>query len=52
MWRMWRTFGLPHGGGWLSERQEALQAITIVEEERTYFDHRKAEERRDKHGNS
>jgi len=49
---MWRTFGLPHGGGWLGERQEALQAITIVEEERSYYDYREAENRRSKNGGS
>ena len=46
LWRNWKNFGLPHGAGWINERAEVVQAITIVEEERGLYEQREAEERR------
>lgn len=52
LWKKWKTFGLPHGGGWLGERAVALRAIEIVEEERNLYESRRMEEARNKRGNS
>lgn len=46
LWRNWRNFGLPNGGGWLHERPEVIQVITIIDEERIMYEQREAEERR------
>ena len=48
-WQRWKMFGLPHGGGPMSERPIVVQAIQIVEEEKNLYESRKSEER---HGGS
>lgn len=50
LWKTWKLFGLPQGGGWLSERPRVVQVITIVEEERLYYQDQESEKR--KSGNS
>ena len=48
LWKLWKSYGLPHGGGWLDERVIVLQAISTVEEERNFFDHCEIDEKRKK----
>jgi hypothetical protein len=52
MWRRFKRFGLPHGSGWLNERESVVDAISVVDEEQSYYESRKLEEARKKRGSS
>jgi hypothetical protein len=52
LWKRWKLFGLPHGGGWMDERPTVVDAVEIVEAEKTLYESRKLEDARNKHGSS
>jgi len=35
-WCRWKRFGLPHGKGWMAERNAYIRAIEIIEQEQDF----------------
>ena len=48
LWKRWKRFGLPHGGGWLDEGERIIQLINIVEDEWNLYESGERESAREK----